>query len=151
MNASGSGQSGDRLKVKRGLQVPYSEFTFQYTGSSGPGGQKVNKTATKVQLRWPVAESPSLSERVRERFLQKYRRRITAEGELVLSSQRYRDRKRNVDDCLEKLRAMLAEAATPPKPRKKTRRPRGAEERRLAEKRRRAQKKTRRRSPPPEE
>ena len=74
-------------------------------------------------------------------------RRINTEGELVLPSQRFRDQGRNVADCLEKLRAMLEEVATPPRPRKKTRPGRGAVERRLREKRARSERKGRRRPP----
>ena len=78
---------------------------------------------------------------MRARFLARYRQRITREGELVLASQRYRDRERNVADCVAKLRAMLLEVAEPPKPRRPTRPSRGARERRLEAKRARARKK----------
>lgn len=137
------------LYVDERIRIPLRELRFGYARSSGPGGQHVNKTATKATLRWDVAGSPSLPEDVRERVLARHRRRITSGGELVITSQRYRDRARNVADCLEKLRALLAELAAPPKPRRETRPGRAATERRLAEKRRRAQAKERRRPPRP--
>ncbi|HEX2484877.1 MAG TPA: aminoacyl-tRNA hydrolase, partial [Myxococcota bacterium] len=96
---------------------------------------------------WDVARSRALTDAVRERFLARFRRRITADGELVIASQRSRDRERNVADCVEKLRAMLAEVATPPKPRRATRPSRGARERRLAAKKAHARKKAERRPP----
>lgn len=130
-----------RLFVKPGLAIPHEELAFTFARSGGPGGQNVNKLNTKAVLRWPVVSSPALSTAVRDRFVARYRRRITTEGDLVLSSQRYRDQARNVDDCLEKLREMLLEVATPPKPRKATRPTRAAVERRLAAKEAHARKK----------
>ena len=91
--------------------------------------------------------SASLPDDVRDRFLERYPRRITTEGELVLHSQRFRDQGRNVADCLEKLRAMLKEVARPPRRRRPTRPTRASRERRLSEKRRTAERKARRRPP----
>jgi ribosome-associated protein len=137
----------DQLVVNRHIRVPTTEFTFEYIRSSGPGGQRVNKVSTKARLRWPVAQSPSLDEGVKQRFLEKHRRRITSDGELLITSQRYRDQRKNAGDCLEKLRELLAEVAAPPKPRKKRKIPRAVKERRLAEKRQRAERKEHRRRP----
>ncbi|MEQ8784875.1 MAG: alternative ribosome rescue aminoacyl-tRNA hydrolase ArfB [Pirellulaceae bacterium] len=135
------------LIVNNRIRIPLDEFSFTFTRSGGPGGQNVNKVNTKATLRWPVADSPSLPETVRQRFLEKNRRRITNEGELVMSSQRYRDQARNVDDCLEKLRDLLAEAAIVPKVRKKTRPTRGSKERRLKAKQQKSDKKQGRKPP----
>ena len=93
------------------------ELRFSYARSSGPGGQNVNKVESKAVLRWDVARSRAVPADVRARFLARFGSRITGEGELVLASQRYRDRERNVADCVAKLQAMLAEVAAPPKPR----------------------------------
>lgn len=144
-------QSADVLVVSRSIRIPLDEFTFTYMRSSGPGGQNVNKVNTKVRLRWPVAESTRLPESVKSRLLEKCRRRINSEGELLITSQRYRDQSRNVDDCLEKLREILIEVARPPKPRKKTTPTRAAKERRLREKREQSERKRRRQKPGPEE
>jgi ribosome-associated protein len=138
------------LRINAQIAIPRSELRFSFVRSSGPGGQNVNKVATKAVLRWSVAASPSLPDDVRSRFLSRCGRRINDRGELVLSSQRYRDQARNVDDCLEKLRVLLLAAAKTPRRRKKTRPTRAAREARLKEKRATAEKK-RRRSPPPDE
>ena len=124
-----------------------AEKSFTFMRSSGPGGQNVNKVNTKVRLRWDVAKSPSLSEAVRERFQKTYSRRITTEGDLLITSQRYRDQVRNIDDCLEKLRELLASVAAPPRRRKKTKPSRGSKERRLQGKREQSERKRSRRKP----
>jgi ribosome-associated protein len=135
------------LVVNPRLKIPLREFQFSFARSSGPGGQNVNKVSTKATLRWPVLTSPSLPEPVRERFFLRYRRRITAEGELVITSQRFRDAGRNVADCLEKLRKMLADVAVTPKRRKTTKPTRASVERRLEQKRKHSRKKRLRRKP----
>lgn len=133
------------LVINDRLKIPLKEFRFTFARSSGPGGQNVNKLNTKALLRWAVMKSPSLAEPVRRRLLSKYRRRITSEGDLLLSSQRFRDAGRNVADCLEKLRLMLAEAAVVPRPRKPIKPTRASARRRLDLKRRQSQKKRQRR------
>lgn len=144
--AQSASDSGD-LVVKDGLAIPLSEFEFTYMRSSGPGGQNVNKVNTKARLRWPVAASPSLPDDVKRRFLSRNRRRITTEGDVIITSQRFRDQAKNAADCLEKLRGLLFEAASPPKRRKKTKPTRSSKERRLKGKRERSEKKERRRPP----
>src|SRR5438132_2469606 len=134
------------LVINPQLQIPDSEFTWTYVRSGGPGGQNVNKVASKAVLRWNLAASPSLPEHVKMRLKTLQRRRVTGEGELVLTSQRYRDQERNREDCLQKLREMIAEAATMPKPRRATRPTRRSKERRLNEKRKRSSRKVERRS-----
>jgi ribosome-associated protein len=133
------------LVVNAQLKIPLREFRFSFARSSGPGGQNVNKLNTKALLRWAVSRSPSLPEPVRRRLLWKHRRRVTSQGDLLVSSQRFRDAGRNVADCLEKLRAMLAEAAVAPKSRRPTRPTRASAQRRLDQKQRLSQKKRQRR------
>ncbi len=132
------------LEVGRRIRIPLREFYFQFSRSGGAGGQNVNKVNTKATLRWGVESSPSLPEDVRGRFAVKFRRRINQEGELILSSQRFRDQGRNVADCIEKLRGMLDEVSRPPKKRTATKPTRGGRERRLSEKREKSEKKKRR-------
>lgn len=136
------------LVVTPRLKIPLREFRFTFARSSGPGGQHVNKVNTKATLRWSVGSSSSLPEGVRQRFYARYRRRITSDGELVMTSQRFRDAGRNVADCLEKLRNMLAEVAVAPKRRKPTKPTAGSIRRRLEQKRRQSKKKDSRRKPP---
>src|SRR5438552_5737786 len=95
------------LTVNSRIRIPTSEFQFTFVRSSGPGGQNVNKVNSKAVLRWPLAASPTLPPDVRDRFLTRYGNRLTGEGELVISSQRYRDQGRNISDCLEELAALL--------------------------------------------
>ncbi len=137
----------DTLVVRPGLEIPTSEFELTFVRSSGPGGQNVNKVSTKARLRWPVEETESLPQDVKERFIQRYKRRLTNEGELILTSQRFRDQAKNVGDCLLKLREMIDAVVDVPKPRKKTRPTRGSKERRLKEKRTRSERKDLRKPP----
>jgi ribosome-associated protein len=135
------------LRVNHRIQIPFTEFDFSFSRSGGPGGQNVNKVNSKVTLRWNITKSPTLPGDVRERFVQKYRRRITTDGELVMHSERYRDQGRNVADCLEKLRELLLEVAVAPKKRKPTKPTKGSKERRLKDKRAASERKARRRKP----
>ena len=149
MNASAGGDVSDSnwLVVTPDVRIPLTEFTFTFVRSSGPGGQNVNKVNTKVRLRWPVAGTSSLGEELKHRFLTKYHRRVTTDGDFILTSQRYRDQSRNVTDCLEKLRVMLVEAAAPRIARKKTKPSKASRQRRLKEKRAQSTKKQSRRPP----
>jgi ribosome-associated protein len=133
------------LRINSQLAIPRRELHFSFVRSSGPGGQNVNKVASKAVLRWSAATSPSLTDEVRGRLLAQCGRRLNDRGELILASQRFRDQAKNVDDCLEKLRSLVASAAKRPKKRKKTRVPKAAKEARLTEKRAYAEKKRRRR------
>jgi ribosome-associated protein len=129
------------------IAVPDEELQFAFARSGGPGGQNVNKVASKAILRWDLAGNSSLPADVKDRLRARQRRRITVEGALVIQSQRYRDQGRNVEDCRAKLREMVLEVLTPPRPRKATKPSRGAHERRLAAKKRQASRKSRRRPP----
>lgn len=133
------------LEINDRIRIPDDEFSFTYVRSGGPGGQNVNKVASKAVLRWNVADSPSLPDDIKARLHQQQRRRISGEGDLLITSQRYRDQERNRLDCLEKLAEMLRAAAVTPKARRKTKPSRGAKERRLAKKRHRSDRKTSRR------
>lgn len=135
------------LEISRELSIPLLEIQFSFARSSGPGGQNVNKVNSKALLRWAVTASPSLPEAVRQRFLAKYGNRLTVGGELLITSQRFRDAGRNVSDCLDKLRTMLAETARPPRPRRPTKPSRSSVRRRLSQKRARSEKKGSRRAP----
>jgi ribosome-associated protein len=132
------------LQVSSKIRIPNSELKFTFVRSSGPGGQNVNKLNTKAVLRWAAQTSSSVPPDVLDRFLTRYRNRVTADGAVLISSQRFRNQSRNAADCLDKLRNMLAAVAAAPVPRRATKPPRAAVERRLATKQARAQKKQRR-------
>jgi len=139
--------AGDQLVVNDSVSIPLSEFDFEYMRSSGPGGQNVNKTSTKVRLRWSVVDSPSINEGLLQRIQENYRSRITGDGEFLVTSQRTRDRETNRTDCLEKLAEMIRQVATPPRKRRPTRPTRGSKERRLQNKKKRSRQKEMRRPP----
>ena len=126
------------LDINDRIHIPEDEFSWSYVRSGGPGGQNVNKVASKAVLRWNVLASPSLPPDVKARLQQQQRHRITGDGDLLLSSQRYRDQERNRLDCLDKLRAFVLQATAVPKVRKKTKASRASKERRLAAKKHRA-------------
>ncbi len=133
------------LVISPQLSIAPGEIELSFARSSGPGGQNVNKVNTKAVLRWSPTTSASLPEAVRQRFLARYGSRLTADGELILAGQQYRDQGRNIDDCLNRLREMIAAVAVAPRKRKKTKPGRGAVERRLHHKRAASEKKRLRR------
>ena len=135
------------LTVNSKIKVPLKEFEFSFSRSSGPGGQNVNKLNTKALLRWHIRSTKSLPPGVRERFIQKYKRRITTDGDILITSQRFRDQGRNVADCLSKLRDMILTVEVAPKIRRATKPSRGSKVRRRKAKEINKQKKQRRKPP----
>lgn len=135
------------LTINHRIAIPLNEFQWEFARSGGPGGQNVNKVNSKAVLRWSPATSPSLPEPVRARLLKALGSRLTGEGELIITSQQTRDQGRNVDDCLEKLRALVLAAANPPKTRRPTRPTLASKVRRAETKSRRSAAKRLRRKP----
>jgi ribosome-associated protein len=129
------------LTMPPNIRITDDELTFTFVRSSGPGGQNVNKVNSKAVLRWNALASPGVPPAVRERFVSRFGARLTEGGDLVLTSQRFRDQSRNEADCVEKLRAMLATVAHPPKRRRKTKPTRASVERRKQQKRETSHKK----------
>lgn len=101
------------------LSLAESEIEFSFIRSPGPGGQNVNKVASAVQLRFNVKHS-SLPEEIHERAIKLAGTRATLEGIIVIKATSYRTQERNKQDAIHRLISLLHEAATPPKPRKKT-------------------------------
>lgn len=133
------------IQLTEGLEIPESELQWSFSRSSGPGGQNVNKVATKATLRWTPAEEflPSAAWR---RFQHKAARFFTIEGQVVIQSQEHRERAQNVEACRTKLKRLLLAALITPKKRVPTKPSRAAQQRRLDDKRRAADKKSSRRS-----
>lgn len=129
------------------IVIPETEFTFSYARSGGPGGQNVNKVCSKAILSWDIGASAALPPAVRERFLLKYARRISKEGVLQITSQRFRDQGRNSAACRERLSELIAAVEAPPVQRKATRPSSGARQRRLADKKQQSARKAFRRKP----
>jgi ribosome-associated protein len=135
------------LEITPTLQIPDTEFTWAFARSGGPGGQNVNKVASKALLRWNIAASSALPEDVKNRLALQQKRFFTLDGDLIITSQLYRDQERNRQDCLDKLRAIILQALAVPKARKKTRPSRGSKRRRLQDKKQRSDVKQNRRRP----
>ena len=129
------------LRVTPTLTIPAPELALSYVRAGGPGGQNVNKVASKAVLRFNLRDSPSLPAALRERALARLGSRLTTAGELILTSGVHRNQSRNRAAVLERLRTVLATALRPRRRRKATRPSAAAEERRLAAKRRRSERK----------
>ena len=135
------------LPINDRFAIPRSELKFSFSRSPGPGGQNVNKVNTKATLRWAYSESDYLPDSIKLRLSSLFARKINEQGQLILTSSRYREQRRNVDDCLDKLRQMVLAAAVVPKTRKKPKKSAAANAQRLKEKRERAERKRSRKSP----
>jgi len=120
--------------VTGALTLDPSEIEESFVRSTGPGGQHVNTTSTAVQLRFDVRHSPSLTDDVRQRLERLAGRRLTRDGVIVLVAQGQRSQKRNREEALDRLVALVREAARPPTPRKKTRVSKAAKRRRVDDK-----------------
>jgi len=127
------------IQVTPGIAIDENEIHQEFIQSSGPGGQNVNKVTTAVQLRFDVANSPSLPWEVRDRLLSLGGRRITKEGVLVIDARRFRTQGANRQDAMERLVGLIHKAAQKRRIRRKTRPTLGSKMRRLEAKRRRAQ------------
>ena len=128
------------------IEIPEADLTWTAVRASGPGGQNVNKVASKVELRFDLAGTRALSEPVKARLRALARGRLDSEGRLMITSQKHRDQPHNLEDARDKLAALVAEALVPPRPRRPTRPTRGSVERRIGAKKRRSAAKRDRRS-----
>ncbi|MBN9316423.1 MAG: aminoacyl-tRNA hydrolase [Devosia sp.] len=127
----------DSIHIGGAVHLPLAEVSIDYIRSPGPGGQNVNKVASAAQLRFDLMHSPSLPEPVKLRAAALAGSRLTTDGSVVITANRYRNQPQNRDDAIGRLVALLRAALVPPKPRKPTRPT-------LASKRRRLEAKTQR-------
>ena len=136
----------DALAVSPELSIPKDELVYRASRSGGPGGQHVNTSSTRIELRWDLAGSPSLSSSQRVRLLEQLGTRLDTAGGLRLVSSSTRSQLQNKEEVTERFLRLVARALVVPKIRKKTRPSRAAKERRIQAKKQRAQvKRTRRR------
>jgi ribosome-associated protein len=126
----------EALRVNDEVVVPASALSFRAVRASGPGGQNVNKVASKVELRVALDRIQGLSPDARARLAGLASGRLDAEGRLLLTSQRMRDQGRNLEDARAKLRGLVLRALRVPKARRPTRATAGSREARLAVKKR---------------
>ena len=139
MDASNDNISSSSLHLAAGVVLPPSAYAFAFSRSSGPGGQNVNKLATKAQLRVALSD---LQSRMGDAALARLvalagPSRLTAAGEIVISSEESRSQHRNRDACVERLRELVLRALRPPRPRRATKPSAGSKRRRLESKKRR--------------
>ncbi|HTZ36264.1 MAG TPA: alternative ribosome rescue aminoacyl-tRNA hydrolase ArfB [Stellaceae bacterium] len=135
------------IAISDDLALDEREIAEVFIRASGPGGQNVNKLASAAQLRFDARRSPSLPEPVRARLMRLAGRRLTQDGVIVITAQRFRSQERNRADARERLVALIRRALAPPKARRPTRPSAAQREERLAGKARRAAVKARRRPP----
>ena len=117
------------------------ELKFQFSRSSGPGGQKVNKTESKAELRWLVKESSVFDSSQKEKLQSRLGHSINSEGELVIASDQFRSRERNKKDVCDRLRKILEKALHESKKRKKTKPTKSSIKKRLEGKKKHSDKK----------
>lgn len=129
------------LVVNETLTIPAAELEMGFARAGGPGGQHVNKTDSKVELRWNPAASAVLSARDKSWLASRLASRLTAAGDLIVASAAHRSQHRNRETARERLASLVRTALARPKRRKKTRPSRGAVERRLTGKKKAGQRK----------
>lgn len=139
----------DDLTITDTITIPARELSFTAVASGGPGGQNVNKVATKVLLRWDLAHSDALPEWARDRVrMLAGARRLDAEGCLLIPCSTTRSQDRNLELARERLATLVSEALARPRTRRATRPSMRAKARRVDAKRRQGDKKQARKLPP---
>lgn len=129
----------DDVEVNDRLTIPGDELVIRASRAGGPGGQHVNTTASRIELRWDVRASRAPDERQRALILDRLASRLTSEGVLVLHASEHRSQHRNREAAVGRLRMLVADALITPEERRPTRPSRNARRRRLDSKRARAE------------
>jgi ribosome-associated protein len=138
----------DDVRVSDRLTIPAAELSWRFSRSSGPGGQGVNTTDSRVELSWDLAGSEVVPGALKERAVERLGGRLV-QGVLTVVASEHRSQLRNREAAAARLAGIVAGAiAPPPRARRATRPSRGAVERRIAEKKRRGETKRNRRSYP---
>jgi ribosome-associated protein len=119
------------IEITPRIAIDEAELEERFFRAGGPGGQNVNKVSTAVQLRFDIRNSPSLPEHVRERAERLAGSRLTNDGVIVITAQRFRTQERNREDAIERLVELIAKAAEVQAPRRATKPTRASKERRL--------------------
>lgn len=130
-----------------GVRVDPDELRYSATRAGGPGGQHVNRSATRIELVWSIAESRSLEPEARDLLMARLASRLDATGSVRIVAADTRSQYRNRRIALDRLKALVRDALDIPRPRKATRPTRASVERRLAEKQRRSERKRDRQDP----
>lgn len=131
----------DPIRVSARVQVPAAALEMRAVRASGPGGQNVNKVASRVELYVDLDRIEGLTGPARSRLAALSRHRLDAGGRLRVTSQRTRDQHRNLEDCRERVAELVKQSLRPPRQRRATRPSAASKERRLAAKRRRSERK----------
>jgi ribosome-associated protein len=126
------------LEITPKITIPGSEIEVEAVRSSGPGGQNVNKVSSKIELRFDLKNTSSLTDVVRGRLQIIAKNKLDADGRILITSQKTRDQPKNLIDAREKLKEIILRALEEPKARVETRPSRGAKERRLTNKKERS-------------
>jgi len=135
------------LELPHGVSIPDTELEISASRSSGPGGQSVNTSDSKIELRWSIPKSNALTEAQRARLLDRLASRLTSDGVLILQGSEHKSQYRNREAVRTRFQAIVGEALEPPRRRRKTRPTRGSKERRLQAKKQRSEVKRLRRDP----
>lgn len=145
MTDDGAGPSDDALEITPSVRIPLSEIVLTAISGGGPGGQHVNKSATRIALQWNARTSRALREEQRAWLLQQLAARLDSDGALRIVAGEFRSQQQNRRAALERLRQLVTRALIVPRTRKATRPSRGAVLDRLNDKRKRSETKRQRR------
>jgi len=124
------------IQINPSIQIDENELQFDYIRASGPGGQNVNKVATAVQLRFDIANSPSITSDIKGRLIRLAGNRVNADDVLLIEAKRFRTQEANREDATQRFVDLIQKSLVPPKPRKKTKPTTASKEKRLKEKKR---------------
>lgn len=137
----------DPIEISAGVLVPHEELILRASRSSGPGGQHVNTSSTRIELVWDIASSPSIDDDMRARLMQRLSNRVDSAGKIRLVAQSERSQLRNRDAVIERFGKMIRGALVEQKLRKATKPTKASKRKRIEAKKHRAAVKQQRREP----